>query len=172
MGDWNAQRRAGCGASERRVEPLWLDVHEAAGEPERPIAQKRAGHETGLRQNLEAVADPQDVTAGGRELRDAAHYRREASDHARSKVVAVGEAARQDHSRDALQVGRLVPEPDRLHAGDGQGVERVDVRVRVREDDDTDPHDRVTFAPEPAVELEAEPAVETADEVASRSSMV
>ena len=73
-----------------------------------------------------------------REIGDSAHHRREARDDAGSKVVAVGEAARQDDAGHALQVGRLVPERDRLDAGDGQGVECVHVRVGAREGDDAD----------------------------------
>jgi hypothetical protein len=42
VGDRHAQRLAGRGAGERRVEPLGLDVDEPAGEPQRAVAQQRA----------------------------------------------------------------------------------------------------------------------------------
>jgi hypothetical protein len=56
------------------------------------------------------------------EILDAAHHRREAGDDAGPDVVAVGEAARQDDGRDAVQVRRLVPERDRLDAGDRRAL--------------------------------------------------
>ncbi len=145
-------------SGERRIQALRLDGHDPAGEPQRPVAQQRPGHEPGLGQDLETVADPKDVAAGGRELGDAAHHRGETGDDPGPDVVAVGEASRQDDGRHALQVGRLVPEGDRIDARDGQRVQRVHVRVRAREGDDPDLHASVAF-------------VESVDEVASSSSI-
>ena len=56
------------------------------------------------------------------------------------QVVAVGEAARQDDRRDAIERRLLVPQRHGLGAGPLQRVERVAVAVAPREDDDADPH--------------------------------
>jgi hypothetical protein len=79
------------------------------------------------------------VPALGCECADRAHDRTEPGDHARSQVVAVGEATRQDDPVDALQVRRLVPQDDRFGTDHPERIERVDVAVRAREQDDADP---------------------------------
>ena len=61
------------------------------------------------------------------------HHRREPGDRAAAQVVAVGEAAGQDHGVDAVQVGVAVPERDRLGAGEPDGARRVAVVERARE---------------------------------------
>ena len=63
---------------------------------------------------------------------------REAGDRAAAQVVAVGEAAGQDHRVDAVQVGVGVPERDRLGAGDADRAQRVAVVEAAREGDDAD----------------------------------
>src|SRR5664280_1466543 len=102
VGDWDAHRRTCCRAGEGRVEPLGLDVDEATGKTQRPIAQQRARYEPGLREDLEAVADAQNQATRRREFLHTAHHRREARDNAGSNVVTVGETARQDHARNTL----------------------------------------------------------------------
>ena len=43
--------------------------HVAPQEPQAPVAQQRTGHETGLGDDLEAVADAEDEPTVGRERR-------------------------------------------------------------------------------------------------------
>ena len=59
VGDRHPQRPPGRrqGVGERRVEPLGGDVDVAAEEAQAAVAQQRAGHESGLGEHLEAVAD-------------------------------------------------------------------------------------------------------------------
>src|SRR5699024_7500761 len=54
-------------------------------------------------------------------------------------LVAVGEAARDHHRVDTLEVGVGVPERHGLRTGPGDGARRVDVVQGARERDDTDP---------------------------------
>ena len=122
---------------ERRVEPLGGDGDLVAGEPERRVAQQRAGHEPGLGQHLEPVADPEHEPAVAGERGHRAHDRAEPGDDAGAHVVAVGEPARQDDGGGAVQRRLLVPQGDRLGAGQREGVERVAVAVAAREDTTT-----------------------------------
>ena len=96
------------------------------------------GHEAGLGQHLEAVADPEDEPAVRGERRHGAHHRAEPGDHAGPQVVAVGEAAGQDDRGDAVERRLLVPQLDGLGAGQVEGVDRVAIAVAAREDDDAD----------------------------------
>ena len=121
-----------------RVVPRDRDRHLAPGEPERAVPQQRARHEAGLGEDLEAVADAQDEAALRGERRDAAHHRAEPGDDAGADVVAVGEAAGQDHGGDALERRLLVPQDDGFGAGHLERVDRVAVAVAPREDDDAD----------------------------------
>ena len=70
---------------------------------------------------------------------DLGHHRREPRDGPAAQVVAVREAARQDHRVDALEVVVAVPERDRLVAADAHGAAGVVVVERAREGDDADP---------------------------------
>ena len=124
---------------EPRVEPFGGDRDLLAREPERGVAEQRARHETGLREDLEAVADAQHEPAVGRERAHGAHDRAEPGDDSGPDVVAVGEATRQDDRGDALERGLLVPQDDRVGAGEMEGMDRVAVAVAAREDDDPDP---------------------------------
>ena len=108
-------------------------------EAQRAVAQQGARNEPGLREHLEAVADPEHETAIRGERRDGTHDRREPGDDAGAEVVAVGEPAGQDDGRDTVEVGLLVPELDGLRAGEPQAMDRVGVAVRAREDNDADP---------------------------------
>src|SRR3954452_10157375 len=71
---------------------------------------------------------------------DRAHDRAEPRDDARPQVVAVGEPARQDHGVRTVQIRVLVPQRDRLRAGQLDTVERIAIAVRARKDDDPAPH--------------------------------
>ena len=74
------------------------------------VAQHRAGQQPGLEQHLEAVADAEHRAAALGERLHRAHDRREARHGAGPQVVAVREAAGQNHDVGALQVGVLVPD--------------------------------------------------------------
>ena len=69
----------------------------AADELEAAIAHQRARQQAGFHQNLEPVADAQHQPACGRELLHRAHHRRELGDGAAAQVIAIGEAAGQNH---------------------------------------------------------------------------
>ncbi len=140
VGDRHPQRPALADRpGERRVEPLRDDRDLARDEPQPAVAEQGAGQEMRLGQDLEAVADPEDEPAIGGERGHGAHHRAEPGDHAGPQVVAVGEAARQDHPGDAVEGRRLVPQDDRLGAGDLERVDGIDVAVRAREQHDPDP---------------------------------
>ena len=110
------------------------------------LRSRAPGHETRLREDLEAVADAQQQPAPCRVLADRAHHRAEAGQRTRPQVVAVGEATRQDDQVGAPQVGRLVPDGERLGAHQRRRVQRVPVAVGAREDHHADPHAAVPTA--------------------------
>ena len=74
------------------------------------IAQHRPRQQARLEQHLEAVADAEHRPALAGELRDRGHDRREPGDRAGAQIVAVREAAGQDHDVGALQARLLVPD--------------------------------------------------------------
>ena len=82
---------------------------------------------------------PEHEAALARELRDLLHHRREPRDRAGAQIVAVGEAAGDDHRVDALEVTVGVPQQHRVADARG-GLERVDVVARARETDDPELH--------------------------------
>src|SRR5436190_1198487 len=86
------RRRCRGALRERRVGLLDADGHLFAVEPDIAVAQHRAGKETRLEQDLEAVADAQDRPAGAGELEDGGHDRREPRDGAGAQVIAVRES--------------------------------------------------------------------------------
>ncbi len=96
----------------RRVGVLHAQRHHLAHELQRRVAQQRAGEEVGLAGDLESVADAEHGGAALGVRHDLAHDRAEAGDGAGAEIVAVAEAAGEDHDVDALQVVILVPEPD------------------------------------------------------------
>jgi hypothetical protein len=64
------------------------------------------------------------------------HDRAEPRDDAGPDVVTVGEPAGQDDRRDAVERCLLVPQRDRVRAGESERMDRVAVAVAAREDDD------------------------------------
>ncbi len=124
---------------ERRVEPLGSDRDRLTREPERGVPQQGTGHEAGLGEHLEAVADPEHETALGGERADGTHHRAEPGDDTSPDVIAVGEPTGQDDSGDAIERHLLMPEGNRVRADESQRVERVPIAVAPREDDDADP---------------------------------
>ena len=85
-------------------------MHLFAAELQSAVSQHRTGKKPGFEQHLKPVADSEDGTAAGGERLDLAHDRREARHRAGPKVVAVGEAARQNDDVSAFQIGVLVPD--------------------------------------------------------------
>src|SRR5262249_55910409 len=104
----------------------------AEDELERVVGKQGTREQMRLAQNLKAVADAEHEAALARELRDLLHHRRKPRDRPDAQVVAVGEAARDDHRVDALKVAVGVPQEHRLADSRG-GVERVDLVARSRE---------------------------------------
>ena len=106
VGDRHPQRPAAPSTrvGERRVEPLGRDRDLAAGEPERRVAQQRARARArprpgpGSRCRCPRTSPPSAANAA-----DRAHDRAEPGDDPGPQVVAVGEPARQDDRRDAVE---------------------------------------------------------------------
>jgi hypothetical protein len=103
------------------------------------VGQQRTRQQAGLAQDLEAVADPEHRATLASEGDDVLHDRREARDGSDPQVVAVGEAAGDDHRVDVLQATVGVPQQHRLPHPRGREL-RVDVVARAREADDAEPH--------------------------------
>ena len=109
------------------------------------------GQQPGLEQHLEAVADADHRAAGGGEALHLLHHRRKARDGAGAKVVAVGEAAGQDHDVGAGQRRVLVPDELGVLTQDVLGgVVGVVVAVGAGEDHDRELHDA---APGPSTSM-------------------
>ena len=155
MGDRHAQRRPLRNVpGERRIAPLDREAHPAVLETQRRVASQGAGQQPSFGQHLEAVADAQHQAAARGVLAHRAHDRAEARDGARAQVVAVGEAARQDHRIGAVQV-RVSSCHTSSASGAGQlrRVQRVAVAVRAREDDHGDLHRGLTRARSPSASM-------------------
>src|SRR5205814_4437842 len=104
------------------------------------VADQRAGQQMCLAQDLEPVADAQYRQPGRGGGHDRAHHRGEPGDRAAAQVVAVREAAGQDHRVDPVQIRVVVPEGDVLAAAPAYRPPGVAVVERPREGDDPDPH--------------------------------
>src|SRR2546423_10886552 len=74
------------------------------------VAEQGAGQQAGLTEDLEAVADSPAQSATLGELDAALHHRREAGDRPGPQIIAIAEAAREDHAVDPPQVAVLVPQ--------------------------------------------------------------
>ena len=129
--------RAGARPHRAGVDHFELDL--PADEAQRRVRQQRARQQARLAQHLEAVADAEHEPAVAGEALDLLHDRREARDRAHAQVVAVGEAARDDHRVDALQVVVAVPQQHRLPHALGR-AQRVDVVAGAGEADDAELH--------------------------------
>jgi hypothetical protein len=93
------------------------------------VAEQSTWQKVGLGQDLETVTDTEYRASALRELFQWPHDVRKAGDCAGSEVVAVGEAARNDHGVDTLEVRVRVPQLDRLGAHALHTVERIPVAV-------------------------------------------
>ena len=116
-----------------------LDVDLAAEEAEPVVGQQGAGQQTGLAEDLEAVADPEHRAARLGELLDPGHRRSESGDRADPQVVAVGEAAGDDDRIDVAEV--VVTVPDDLRVADPAGGENgIDLVAAAGEPQHPEPH--------------------------------
>ncbi len=102
----------GVGGGEHGLGALHDDVHRLRDEREPGVPHQRAGQQVGLAQDLEAVADAEHRAAVGRVALHRLHDRAEPGDGAGAEVVAVAEAAGQDHDVRALKAGVAVPDED------------------------------------------------------------
>ena len=103
------------------------------------VAHQRARQQVGLAQDLEAVADAEHRPALGGVPLHRLHDRAEPRDGPRAQVVAVAEAAGQDHHVGALEAGLAVPDEERVGADALGGAQRVEVAVAAGKADDRHP---------------------------------
>src|SRR5690348_8652174 len=100
------------------------------------IAHQRAGKQAGLAENLKAVADAEDDTAGICELLDRFHHGREARDSASAEIISIGKTAGKDECVGIGEILRLVPDEfDRLLEYVAESVEGVVIAIRAGKDD-------------------------------------
>src|SRR5580658_4328878 len=126
---------------ERSIGVLHPYVYRLADIFQSHVAHQGAGQQTGLAQNLKAVADPEHQSAAVSELLDRFHHRREFSDGASAQVIAEGKAAGNDDGIAVLQVMRLVPEEcNRLLRNLLDGPIGIVIAIRSRENDDAEFH--------------------------------
>ena len=105
-----------------------------ADEFQRGIAHQGAGQQAGLEQDLEAVADAENLHAGLGLRLDRLHHRHARGDRAAAQIVAVGEAAGNDDQVDVRNLGFRLPDGDRRLAGNlGQRRDHVAVTVEAWE---------------------------------------
>ena len=105
------------------------------------IPQQRAGQKSGFHQNLKSVTDADHRAATGGKLLHACHHRRKFGDGAATKIVAIGESARQDDSIDVTQLVRIMPDKfGRLPEILRDCVPRVVIAIASRKDNDTKVH--------------------------------
>src|ERR1700680_1785827 len=93
-----------------------------------------------LRENLKPVADAPHETAIVRELDHRLHQRRKASNSAGTQVVSVREAAGQYHAVGATQIAVLVPQHDRVLAGEFDCMLAVAIGPSTGKDRDAESH--------------------------------
>ena len=108
--DLALRRRPG----EVRPGVLDADMDEFAEELELLVPEHGPGEEPELEEDLEAVADAQNVPAAAGEGLDLLHQGREPGDGPGAQVVPVGKASGQDDASTPREVMVLVPEEDRL----------------------------------------------------------
>src|SRR5258707_9157849 len=108
------------------------------------VAHQRSGQQSGLTQNLEAVADTEDDSATGREFADGFHHGRELGDGTGAEVVTESKASGDDDGVAVLEVVRVVPEKRHRLPGDLlDGPKSIVIAVRSGEDYDAKFHRQV-----------------------------
>ena len=117
-------------------------------ELERDVAEKRAGQQSRLAEDLEPVTDPEDDAPALSEPGDLLHDRTESRDRSWTEIVPVGEASGNDHEVGITQLTLSMPHEARLGLDHGlQCLEAIVVAVGARKRDDDRPH---AAAPAPA----------------------
>src|SRR2546428_10229863 len=109
VADRHSQDRAAKSVGERRSVTLDADAHPVRAIGKVSVADERAGQESGLAEDLEAIAAPEDRAALRCETAELLRPGRELRDRAGAKVVAIAEAARHDRGVEPAQVRVLVP---------------------------------------------------------------
>ena len=133
----------GGGTREARVRGFHAEVLVFADEVEALVAHERAGEESALAEDLEAVADAEDRATGGGEIFHRLHDGRKPRDRAAAQVVAVGKPTGDDDGIEAGERGVLVPHEVGGGAGERvQGEDAILVAVRTGEAEDGEFHGR------------------------------
>ena len=118
-----------------------LQLRVLADEVQVAVAGEGSGQQSKFSEHLEAVADAQHPAAAGGEIQQRLQHRCEAGDRSTAQIVAVAEAARQDHRLQSAQVGVFMPEPTGGHAETALGCPlHIPVAVGAGEHHDTDAH--------------------------------
>src|SRR4029077_13663550 len=129
-----AWRRGG----ERSGGRFHADVNVTADEAQSLIAHQSAGQKPGFAENLKAIANAEDETTRAGEPRNRVHYRRKTRDRAGAQIIAVGEAAGQNHGVETGEVLRLVPDGLGRYVKDFvYSVQGIVIAVRSGKYDDT-----------------------------------
>ena len=138
MGHGHAQHLPGlAGAGEDRLAALDADVHVAANEFEAGVRQQCAGQQTGLGQDLKAVANAENRNAAFGLVLDRAHDGRVGRHGAAAEIIAISEAAGQDDQIDGRQIAIAMPNHlDRRFFGVLERDLDVTVAVGAGKDDD------------------------------------
>src|SRR4030095_4692205 len=95
---------------EESVGVLNPETHGLAPVLEALVAHERPGEQAGLTQDLEAGAGAQYQATLRHEVAQGLHDRRSRRHRTGPEIVAVGEAAGQDHAIEAAQVGLAMPD--------------------------------------------------------------
>src|SRR5277367_2594842 len=142
MSDGNFQDlAASSGGGERRIGLLDANVDVATNIAKAAVAHHRAGKQACFAENLEAIADPENHTAGIGEFFYGLHHGREAGDRAGAEIVAIGEAPRKDDGVAIREVLRLVPdELDGFVQDVCERVKRVVITIRSGKNYDSEFH--------------------------------
>src|SRR5579883_3020580 len=120
---------------------LFADVLEAG------VAHERAGQQTTLAEDLEAVADADDQSSGFGKLCHRRHDGREFGDGAGAQIVSIGKAARHNDGIAILEIMRLMPQKgDRLLRNCVDYMVAVVVAVRPWEDKNAKFHRTLSIA--------------------------
>ena len=106
------------------------------------VAHQRAGQQSRLAQNLEAVADAHHQAARVGKAAYALHDRRKPRDGAGAQVIAIGKSARHQDRVAAFQVVRLMPQiRHRLAHHAAEHVVRIVVAVGTGKDQNAKFHE-------------------------------
>ena len=103
---------------EGSVRVLDTQVKALAAEEKSVVAHQRAGQKPRFAENLEAIADAEHQDAGISRKTDSPHDRREPGDRSAAEVIAIGEAARENHGIISGKGSFLMPDDLCMDAGE------------------------------------------------------